>query len=75
MTEQEALSGIASRFGHRKLSALLGTLLGGQVAGQDVLVWAWSHTGFAPLPEDVATSLFTLIAAVVFYFVNEERAQ
>ena len=68
--------------GHRKLTGALATLLGGEVAGQEIIKFAWDSavevliwsTGIPlePMPETVATSIFGLLAAAAFYQTEEK---
>ncbi len=67
--------------GYRKLTGAGGTLLAGEVAGQEALkyVWdsiilplnMWLEIPLALMPEDVATSMFSMLAIVAFYKTRE----
>ncbi len=68
--------------GHRKLTGALAMLLGGEVAGQEVIKYAWDSvvtvlnwsTNFPlePMPENVAASIFALLAMFAFYQTEEK---
>lgn len=68
--------------GHRKITGALSMLLGGEVAGQDFIKFAWDNAVVvlnwgvgAPLeamPENVAASIFGLLAMIAFYRTEEK---
>ena len=70
-----------SAHGHRKLTGALSMLLGGEVAGQEVIKYVWDSaitvlnwsTNFPlePMPENVSASIFALLAMVMFYQTEE----
>lgn len=72
----------APAHGHRKLTSALAMLLGGEVAGQEVIKYAWDSvvtvlnwsTSFPlePMPEHVAASIFTLFAVASWYQTEEK---
>ena len=70
-----------SGHGHRKLTATGGMLLAGEVGGQEAMRYIWDSIvlilnrfvdiPLAPMPEDVAVSLFSMLAMVAFYQTTE----
>ncbi len=72
----------APAHGHRKLTGAGGMLLVGEVAGQEVIKYAWdsmvtvldwsSSLPLEPMPENVAASIFALLAMVMFYQTEEK---
>ena len=72
---------LVSIHGHRKLTGALSMLLGGEVAGQELIKFAWdaaiqilnlwSPIMLAPMPENIAASIFGLLAAAAFYQTEE----
>lgn len=69
--------------GHRKLAFGLGTFLGGEIAGQDIVKFLWDSFAtlanglgvpLDPMPEKIAAGLFTLAAFYVFYKTKENRS-
>ena len=68
--------------GHRKLTGALAWMLGGEVAGQEIIKYAWDSAAevlrwaagipLQPMPEDVAVSIFGLLAAWAFYQTEEK---
>ena len=67
--------------GYRKLTGAGGTLLAGEVAGQESLkyVWdsiilflnMWLEIPLDPMPENVAARVFSVLAIVAFYKTRE----
>lgn len=67
--------------GYRKLAGTGGFLLAGEVGGQEALryVWnsvilvlnRWTEIPLAQMPEDVATSIFSMLAMVALYKTRE----
>ena len=57
-------------------------MLGGEVAGQDAIKYAWdsmvtvmiwsTSIPLEPMPENVAASIFGMIAMVAFYMTTEK---
>ena len=83
MTEgSQRAPALAPAHGHRKLTGALAMLLGGEVAGQEVIKYAWDSmvtvlnwsTNFPlePMPENVAASIFGLLAMMAFYQTEEK---
>ena len=72
---------LAPAHGHRKLTGALAWMLGGEVAGQEVIKFAWDSAvnvlnwsagiPLGPMPENVAVSIFGLLAAAAFYQTTE----
>ncbi len=67
--------------GHRKLTGAGGMLLAGEVGGQEALRYIWDSIvlilnrfvdiPLAPMPTDVATSIFSMLAMLAFYRTRE----
>lgn len=66
--------------GHRKLAFASLTMLGGEIAGQDIVKFFWDAIALIgrsweiplqPMPEDVAAGVFAILAALVFYQTRE----
>ncbi len=72
---------LVSIHGHRKLTGALAMFLGGEVAGQELIKFAWdtaiqflnlwSPIMLEPMPEKIAVGIFSLLAATAFYQTEE----
>ncbi len=74
---------MAPAHGHRKMTGALATLYSGEIAGQDLIKFAWDNAiellnwglgmPLEPMPEHVAVSIFGLFAVAAFYQTEEKQ--
>ncbi len=72
----------AAVHGHRKLTGALAVFAGGEVAGQEIIKYAWdsmvniltwsTSLPLEPMPESVAVSIFGLLSMMMFYQTEEK---
>ena len=82
MEENQRVPTALPLHGHRKLTGAGGTLLAGEVAGQDALAYIWDSVVLVlnnwvdiqldPMPEKVAADIFALLAILAFYQTEEK---
>jgi len=79
--QPEILEVSAPSFGHRKISAALGTFAAGSVVGVDLMIWIWdmiaglvagSDILLPFMPATVAQNIVTLISFLVLYRTRED---